>query len=116
MEEIVLKNLVRKHKDAIESKKTDAETNKIKNDAWEKVTQEFNAVSGEVYRDVKSLRNKYDNMKKRTHLLMEGKRLFNGIPGGPPTEITISDEDSISEMTGIQLTGLTSYYDSDASK
>jgi hypothetical protein len=62
---------VRKYKNKIECKKSDTNTNKIKVQAWIDLSKEYNAISGDTYRNAKVLRSKYENLKKRTNLLMK---------------------------------------------
>ncbi|KAK5650082.1 hypothetical protein RI129_001111 [Pyrocoelia pectoralis] len=60
-------SLVKKKKfyDIIENKKTDTVTNRNKDEAWRVLAEEFNSISGKIYRDAKSLRGKYENTKKQ---------------------------------------------------
>lgn len=52
-----------KYKDVIENKETDAITWQQKTETWQKICDEFNALSDR-YRDAKSLRLKYDCIKR----------------------------------------------------
>lgn len=66
-EEKLLVKLVKKYQENLECKKSDTTTNRIKAMTWQQVASEFNKNSknGEVYRDRKILKNKYENLKKR---------------------------------------------------
>lgn len=60
----LLTELVTKHRSIIENKKTDAVTNKEKEAAWEKIARMFNASSGVASRNAKTLKLKYESLKK----------------------------------------------------
>ncbi|KAK5646026.1 hypothetical protein RI129_004490 [Pyrocoelia pectoralis] len=83
-EEQLLLRLVKLKAKEIESKKTDANNLKIKCDAWAQVTTMFNCHSGESHRDTDTLRNKYNNIKKRAKVkFSEEKKYMYGTGGGP---------------------------------
>ncbi|KAG5882687.1 hypothetical protein JTB14_019688 [Gonioctena quinquepunctata] len=63
--ESLLVLLVKKDKHIIENKKTDTTTITQKNDVWIKIEKEFNAESGQIYRNALVLKKKYENIKKR---------------------------------------------------
>ena len=54
-----------KYKNIVENKITDAATWKDKNEVWMKISKEFNAASGNFPRSVKTIRAKYDSIKKK---------------------------------------------------
>lgn len=114
-EENILIHLVKKYKGEVECKKSDTNTNKIKAEAWVKICNEFNSQLGEPYRSDKTLKNKYENIKKRAkQRFADHKKYVTGTGGGPHKDILISDTDtSLHEILGTQLTGLTSEFDSD---
>ncbi|CAG9840788.1 unnamed protein product [Diabrotica balteata] len=117
-EEKVLLDLVYKYKDYLECKKTDMTNNKMKWDAWMKLAKEFNSVSGETVRDVKVLKNKYENLKKRTkQKFAELKRYSSGTGGGlAKTPIFTDSEEVLQDIIGPQITGLLFSYDYDSSE
>lgn len=114
-EETLLVNLVKKYKNNIECKRTDANTNKIKSMAWTKLVEEFNMMNGEIRRDLKTMKNKYENIKKRTkQKYAEHKSYATGTGGGPDKVMVITTIDSdIQEIIGTQLTGHISEFDDD---
>ncbi|KAK9745405.1 Myb/SANT-like DNA-binding domain [Popillia japonica] len=112
-EEAFLTNAVKMYASAIESRKTDADNNIIRNDAWDRVCNIYNQTSGEKFRDVAILKNKYKNMKKSTakNLADEKKHIYK-TGGGPPKEYTFSQTDrDIIEISGEQMTGQVSEID-----
>lgn len=115
-EEDYLIGLVKKHSLVIESKVTNAVMNNQKIDAWNTLTEEFNSVFTNTYRDMKSLRTKFNNLKKNTKKKFADEKCYRrGTGGGPPpsTRFT-SSEHEIQEMLGTQITGLSSEFDNDA--
>ncbi|XP_050497771.1 uncharacterized protein LOC126883292 isoform X2 [Diabrotica virgifera virgifera] len=115
-EETLLLDLVLKYKDILECKKTDTSNNKIKWEVWMQLTKEFNSVSGETTRDVKGLKNKYENIKKRTKQKFAGiKKYASGTGGGPPQNPVFTNTDeALHEIIGPQITGTQSSYDYDS--
>ena len=65
LEKSLVTELVRKHKDFIENKKTDYRTIKQKNSAWEALSEEFNSQSDVTKRDSKQLKKCWENLKAR---------------------------------------------------
>lgn len=63
-DEELLIAIIKKYKTKIECKKSDVNSSVMKNVAWTKVTNEFNASSNGL-RSLKELKNKYDNIKKQ---------------------------------------------------
>lgn len=114
-EENILISLVKKFKDQIECKRSDTNTNKIKLNAWKRVTNEFNSISGENYRHLEVLRNKYDNLKKRSkQKFADEKSFLKKTGGGPSKDFYFDDTDKeIKEIIGTQMTGLQSEFDDD---
>lgn len=64
-EKDLLLEIIIKYKHIIENKKTDAVTAKDKGKCWDEITRKFNSESS-TYRDSITLKNCWDNMKKRT--------------------------------------------------
>lgn len=114
-EEHVLINLVKKYKYEIECKRTDTNTNKIKANAWLQLAKEYNSMFGDCYRDCKILKNKYENIKKRTkQKFADHKTYIKGTGGGPSKDIIVTTTDNdIHEIIGTQLTGNYSEFDDD---
>lgn len=65
-EKIRLLNIIKNYKDVVENKKTDAVTWHDKNNAWTKITAEFNATAL-VQRSKESLKGFFENQKRCTH-------------------------------------------------
>lgn len=62
---ILLIKTIQEYKNIIQRKKTDAATWRDKDTAkWENVTEAFNSSSGEVFRSKKTLKAKYEDMRK----------------------------------------------------
>lgn len=115
-EEHLLVNLVKeKYANIIENKKTDSGANKVKNEAWLQLADEFNSLSGEQYRDASVLKIKYNNLKRRSKLKFAQQKQYSyGTGGGPPKEINDTDIDySFKEIIGTQITGMESEFGSD---
>jgi hypothetical protein len=66
IEEKHLLGLVFEFKDKIENKKIDTDVNRLKNDAWKAIEQEFNIVEFENDRTALVLKRKYENLNKKT--------------------------------------------------
>jgi len=63
-EEKTLLSLVKKYASTIECKKTDVNSNRLKTASYEKLAMKLNSVGGKCYRSSKTLRSKYENIKK----------------------------------------------------
>lgn len=82
-EKATMINIINKHKNIIESKKTDKVTWKEKNDTWETITNEFNAVAPNgTYRTTDSLKKFYENMKKETRKMAAQEKMEQFKTGG----------------------------------
>jgi len=66
LEKIKLIELIERDKNIIENKKTDNVSTREKEKCWIKITKEFNNNCISVHRDVCSLKNCWDNLKKKT--------------------------------------------------
>ncbi|KAL4708981.1 hypothetical protein ACJJTC_005842 [Scirpophaga incertulas] len=64
-EKQTLIELVERHFDIVENKKTDSVSIKLKNEEWQKIATEFNAISSIHPRDWGVLKNCWENLKKR---------------------------------------------------
>lgn len=111
----LLTELVTKYRSVIENKKTDAVTNKDKDDAWTKIATTFNAASSETaVRTAKTLKLKYEGVKKLTKKKMTVHRqeLYR-TGGGPSTAPDINDvEDKVLAICS-NISGLDARNDSD---
>ncbi|KAJ8947509.1 hypothetical protein NQ314_008587 [Rhamnusium bicolor] len=108
-------NIVLKYSHVIENKETDAVTWKQKNEIWETVAAEFNALSGCTYRTGKVLRLEYDimkrNLKKKT--TKNKQELFK--TGGDTVKVEpLTDyEEKLLQVLTLSVEGLPSHNDSD---
>ncbi|CAH1981276.1 unnamed protein product [Acanthoscelides obtectus] len=113
-EESLLIRLVNKYKDVIECRKTDAVTNSSKAKTWNMIAKEFN--SGAVtYRDSKTLKNKYDNIKKRSKKKFSQEKcsLF-ATGGGASKTVHFTDiDEQVKDILGVRIEGHPSTYDDD---
>uniref|UniRef100_A0A1Y1KC08 Regulatory protein zeste n=1 Tax=Photinus pyralis TaxID=7054 RepID=A0A1Y1KC08_PHOPY len=110
-EEAMLLQLVKKFRATIECKKTDVLNNRIKDAAWNQLAEEFNAAGGQG-RDAKTLRSKYENIKKVSKKKFANeKRYLNATGEGPAKKIITTDVDEqVKELLG---TGMESMVDDD---
>jgi len=65
LEKIKLIELIERNKNIIENKKTDNVSTRDKEKCWMKITKEFNNNCILVHQDVCSLKNCWDNLKKK---------------------------------------------------
>ncbi|KAH8242352.1 hypothetical protein KR032_001576 [Drosophila birchii] len=93
-EENILLDLLKKHKAVLQLKKSDAITWQKKKETWERIAEEFAGRTGG-RRPWTALRDKYDNMKRRSRLDIEpGRRKAH------PSESTVSEK--VGELIGIR--------------
>ncbi|KAL4719379.1 hypothetical protein ACJJTC_009390 [Scirpophaga incertulas] len=114
-EKQTLIELVERHFDIVENKKTDSVSIKLKNEEWQKIATEFNAISSIHPRDWGVLKNCWENLKKRAKQCQTSRNQhFLGTGGGPPKKI-IEDPaiDRVLELIQTRITGFTNSYDSD---
>lgn len=111
----ILTDIVYKYKHVIENKISDAVTWKDKNDAWDRISIEFNAASGNFPRTAKTLRSKYETIKKvlrKKCAYIRGQQIATG--GGSQCTTKLTDnEDRILALTPNTIVGMTSIFDSD---
>ncbi|KAI4466564.1 apontic [Holotrichia oblita] len=114
-EECILVSLVKKYKHILENKKTDTVSNKKKIETWNNLANDFNSTCGEVLRDGKTLKSKYENLKKRTKEKFAAEKAnIKKTGGGPHEEKKFTQlEYDVKELIGIQLTGTQSMFDDD---
>ncbi|KAJ8948080.1 hypothetical protein NQ318_008431 [Aromia moschata] len=119
-EKNLLMTLVNELKHIIENKKTDAVTNSEKEKAWNKIANEFNAISPSgTFRDGQSLKKTYLNIKMavRKEVADEKIETFK-TGGGIPSKSTSNPLRDITLQTMNEKTvfGLNNEFDSDANK
>ena len=107
--------LVKKQDKILQCKRTDTNSNRLKEETWETISIEFNSTTG-TFRDPPTLRRKYENLKKKAKKkFADLKCHVKGTGGGEPANIVFdSIDETIQSMLGTQLTGMTSEFDSDA--
>lgn len=110
-EEEILLNLVNKYKGILECRKTDNTTNHNKAIAWQNVADEYNEAV-RIQRDVKHLKNKYENVKKRLK-----QKYAKETNLAPCKVLRVSEmEDTLEQILGSQVSGLSSEFDYDVEK
>ncbi|XP_036150401.1 myb/SANT-like DNA-binding domain-containing protein 3 [Monomorium pharaonis] len=78
-------DIVSKHYNIVECKKTDALSTRAKNEEWMKIASEFNASSTFIDRESQVLKNLWENLKKKAKFVMtqQNQSIF-ATGGGPP--------------------------------
>lgn len=111
----LLTELVTKYRSVVENKKTDAVTNKEKDAAWSTIASTFNAAtSGPTERTPKTLKLKYEGLKKSTKKKMTLHRHELYRTGGGPSAAPAFDdvEEKVLAMCS-NISGLEARNDSD---
>ncbi|XP_032682288.1 myb/SANT-like DNA-binding domain-containing protein 3 isoform X2 [Odontomachus brunneus] len=104
-----------KYKHIVENKKTDATTWKDKNEAWEKISNEFNAASGNFPRSIKTIRSKYDTIKKSIRKKCSLLKSEQTKTGGGQCAVTLTpSEEKVLSLTPNTMVGLKSRFDNDS--
>ncbi|KAK5648033.1 hypothetical protein RI129_002925 [Pyrocoelia pectoralis] len=113
----LLVDVVIKHSKIIECAKSDSVTWKEKNNAWTQLITEFNsATSALIPRTTKSLKTKYEGLKKelRKKKAIEKQELFK-TGGGEPVKTTFTDwEEKLLILISITCEGLAPINDCDS--
>ncbi|KAI4466240.1 myb/sant-like dna-binding domain [Holotrichia oblita] len=93
-----------------ECKRTDTDNNRKKTDTWKAIEKEFNSLSGQTFRDVNVLKNKYEHIKKRTKKKVSDNKInIMGTGGGPSQDAELTDIDNtIIGMLGARVEGYSS--------
>lgn len=107
-------DIVCNYRHIVENKRTDGATRKDKDKDKDKICKEFNAVPGNFPRSTKTIRLKYDNIKKnicKKCFLMKNEQIKTG---GDQCLITlIPNEGKILSLTPNTTVDLASRFDSD---
>ncbi|XP_039312007.1 uncharacterized protein LOC120359252 [Solenopsis invicta] len=115
LEKLKLVEIIEREKNIIKNKKTDNISIKDKENCWIDVTREFNSNCISEHRDVNSLKNCWDNLKKKTrkHYAEIRSEIFK--TGGGKANITADDPIAERVKTIIQpsVEGLQNRFDSD---
>lgn len=111
----LLLKLISKYSNIIECKKTDSATWRDKEEAWKKLTDEFNSIIGSTPRCTKNLKCKYDNVKKSAKKKLAAEKIeIYKTGGGVAKPMNITDTESmVIELVGVSCTGLEAVNDSD---
>lgn len=112
--ELLIK-IIQEYKNIIECKKTDVTTWREKDAAWENVAKAFNSISGEAFRSKKTLKAKYEDIKKNIKKKLAHNRMEQFKTGGGEPEIRplTGIEENILLMLPSSIEGLPSMWDSD---
>ncbi|XP_072402984.1 uncharacterized protein [Diabrotica undecimpunctata] len=115
-EEKILVSLAKKYSHILENKMSNVDMNTKKVVAWKKIEEEYNSSVGSNFREVKVLRKKYENIKKRSkRKFADEKAHVMGTGGGSQMDSQINEIDiDIKEILGTRLEGLHSEFDDDA--
>lgn len=115
-EQNLLFSIALKHKSVLENKQTNAVSNAAKNEAWIKITNEFNATSSDFNnRSSDQLKRLYDNKRMMARKKVANIRQHNLITGGGPPPSPKKDEDDLvlATMDPLTFEGLINEFDSD---
>lgn len=113
----LLLDLVDKYKNVLECKKTDHMSLKDKEKIWVVIEEEFNKISRIFNRDAKTLKKKYENLKKISKKwFADEKKYVCGTGRGPSKKTEITDTDiKVKNILGdLPVLGNQSQFDSDA--
>lgn len=111
----MLIDITLKYKHIVENKRTDATMWKDKNEAWEKFSNEFNAASGNFPRSTKTIRSKYDTIKKNIRKKCSLLKSEQTETGGGQCPVTLTPcEEKILSLTPNTMIGLESRFDKDS--
>ncbi|RVE51976.1 hypothetical protein evm_003442 [Chilo suppressalis] len=111
----LLVTLVQKYRNIIENKQSDGVTWKKKEFAWKQIEKDFNAQSGAIFRSSKTLRIKYECLKRTVRKKSAALRTELYRTGGGPNTATPLDSTEIylKSLISLSTDGLESVYDSD---
>ena len=113
----LLIDITLKYKSIVENKRTYAAMWKDKNEAWMKISKKFNAASGNFPRSVKTIRAKYDSIKKNIRKkcsVLKSEQIKTG--GGPCPMPLTPNEEKILSLTPQTMVVLQAPYDFDAAE
>lgn len=116
-EKNLLLQLVQKHKNVVENKKTDAVSNIAKENTWKKIAFEFNSVApSNVSRDWASLKKAYSNIKKDVRKEVANEKfeiIKTGSGPNPRKKYNPLQEIALATMNDKTVYGLTNEFDGD---
>lgn len=111
----ILVSLVQKYQTVLENKQSDASTWKMKEAAWKNIENDFNARSGGIFRSLKTLKVKYEGLKRTVRKKAAAIRSELYRTGGGKNTAPLLDnvEEQIKTMITLSTDGMESIYDSD---
>ncbi|CAH1109753.1 unnamed protein product [Psylliodes chrysocephalus] len=116
-EKSLLIQLVEKYKNIIENKKSDAISWKDKDEAWVKISQQFNANCPEnIHRKKESLKKTYENLKKNIRKDVADEKIQIKKTGGGAVKIPLRDptfERTLALINPKTVLGLSNTFDGD---
>jgi coenzyme F420-reducing hydrogenase alpha subunit len=116
-EVLLLAELVAKNRSVIDNKQSGAITHKQKESAWQKLTDQFNAVTSGDRRTTKMLMEKWRNTKKNSTKNYSATKKSLYKTGGGSKESIIGMETPVDavvhDIIGARITGYESVWDSD---
>ncbi|KYM96690.1 UPF0439 protein C9orf30 like protein [Cyphomyrmex costatus] len=114
-EMLILIEIVKKYKHIVECKKTDGTTWREKDECWSKITDELNSRCAETYRKKKSVKTKYEDIKKnlKKKLSKNKAAMFKTGGGTPKIQDLTSAEEMLLSILPSTIQGLPSIFDSD---
>ncbi|XP_068082844.1 uncharacterized protein [Anabrus simplex] len=111
----IVAELVIRHKDVIENKKTDGVTVKQKHETSEKIAEEFNSIAGVSCRSARNLKTCYENLKRKTRKICADNKVMMNATGGGNFKPTLSKTtEKVMALIQPTITPLMNAHDSDA--
>ncbi|XP_022118980.2 uncharacterized protein LOC110995892 [Pieris rapae] len=111
----LLTSLVADHKNILENKKSDSATWQEKEQCWKTLELLFNRTSGVNFRSAKTLKSKYEGLKRATRkksALIVAESYCTG--GGPSAATPLTPiEKKVKDMIFLSVEGIESQFDSD---
>ncbi|XP_047523599.1 uncharacterized protein LOC125062026 isoform X2 [Pieris napi] len=111
----LLTSLVADHKNILENKKSDSVTWQEKEQCWKTLEALFNSTSGVNFRSAKTLKGKYEGLKRATRkksALIHAETYRTG--GGPSAATPLTPiEEKVKDMILLSVEGIESQFDSD---
>lgn len=109
----LLIDIVTKYKNIVESKQTNAMTWKQKSDTWDKIQNDFNACTSIVPRSSKTLRLKYESIKReiRKKCAAHKNDIFRNGGSAENSSVLLPFEEKVLAVTQLSSIGLHSTFD-----
>lgn len=117
-EKILIINIITKYKDVVENKKTDTVSLNEKTAAWNKITDEFNAISpNNIFRTPESIKKFFNNKKKEVRKIAAEEKKEITLTGGGIAQKFVKDSSHdlvLSLINKKSVYGLNNPFDSDS--